>query len=78
MIEVLNNASHVNKGKLYCKQKKEEQNKENCNIHHVEIYDSKEMSTALNALIYSVGQEECVENFDQKNSIYSDYYNRRF
>ena len=40
MIGVLNNTK-----------KKEEQNKENCNIHHVEIYDSKEMSIALNALL---------------------------
>ena len=43
--------SYQDKETLHCKQKKEEQNKENCNIHHVEIYDSKEMSIALNALL---------------------------
>ena len=54
------------KGKLSYKQKKESQeNKENYDIHHIKTCNSKEMSTALNALIYSVGQEEYIENFDQ-------------
>src|SRR5688572_18898650 len=53
------------KGKLNYKQKKESQeDKENYDIHHMKICSSKEMSTALNALIYSIGQEEYIENFD--------------
>src|ERR1043165_3201226 len=43
-----------------------QQNKENSDPNdHVKICSSKEMSTALKELIYSIGQEEHVENFDQ-------------
>jgi len=52
-------------GKLNYKRKKDQENKENYDINHIEIYNSKEMSIALNALIYSVGQEEYIENFDK-------------
>ena len=43
------------KGKLNYKQKKDDENKENYDINHIEIYNPKEMSIALNALIYSIG-----------------------
>jgi len=49
-------------GKLYYQQNKENRDPIN---HDVKIYNPKEMSTALNDLIYSIGQEECVENFDK-------------
>ncbi len=48
-------------GKLYYQQNKENHNHDS--INQV-IYNSKEMSTALKELIYSVGQEEYVENFE--------------
>ena len=42
-----------------------QQNKENSDLtNHVKIYSPKKMSTALKELIYSVGQEEYVENFE--------------
>ena len=34
-------------------------------MNQVVIYNSKEMSTALKELIYSVGQNEYIENFEQ-------------
>src|SRR2546421_12165908 len=40
-----------------------QQNKEN--FVPIKVYSSKEMSTTLKELIYSIGQEEHVENFDQ-------------
>ena len=52
-------------GKLNYKRKKDDENKENYDINHIEIYNPKEMSIALNALIYSIGQAEYIENFDK-------------
>ena len=48
-------------GKLYYQQNKENHDP----VNHVEIYNYKEMSTALKELIYSVGQNEYIENFEQ-------------
>jgi hypothetical protein len=43
-----------------------QENKENFDpTNNARIYSPKEMSTALKELIYSIGQEENVENFDQ-------------
>jgi hypothetical protein len=48
-------------GKLYYQQNK---NKENCAPDHIEVCSSKEMSTELKKLIYSVGQSEYIENLE--------------
>ena len=53
---------YQDEGKLYY-----QQNKENHNlVNDLNIYNPKEMSTALKELIYSVEQEEYIENFEHR------------
>ena len=52
-------------GKLYYKQTKNKENHDPDPINHdVEIYNLKEMSIALKSLIYSIGQNEYIENLE--------------
>jgi hypothetical protein len=51
------------KGKLYYQQNKENNDPDPID-HNEKIYNSKEMSTAIKELIYSVGQEEYIENLE--------------
>ncbi|CAB5356722.1 unnamed protein product [Rhizophagus irregularis] len=55
----LNNQCRAERRSFY------QQNKENFDpVNHVKTHSPKEMSIALKELIYSVGQQEYVENFD--------------
>ena len=51
-------------GKLYYQQNKNKENHDPNLTNNVEICNLKEMSTALKKLIYSVGQNEFVENLE--------------